>query len=112
MATASLSNPQDLGGERIGRTSSRPMGRGAHSASTRDGFLHEALSALDHPAWASRRRKAAGGPGSGYDAALLVLDEGHTLEELAAWLATANRRFDGRVLEPAPFRTAGSSFVD
>jgi hypothetical protein len=50
-----------------------------------DGFLREAARALDLPTWASRRRIAAGGPGTGYDAAFVVIRDGHTLEELAAW---------------------------
>jgi hypothetical protein len=56
-------------------------------ASDDDLFLHEAAAALELPEWARRLRRAAGGPGSGHDAALVVIDDGHTLAELADWLA-------------------------
>lgn len=54
-----------------------------------DGDLHlqhaaEALGAL--PPWARRRYVDAGGPGTGYEAAVLVLDAGYGLHDLARHL--------------------------
>ncbi len=51
-----------------------------------DVFLAEGAAALELPRWARRVRAMGGGPGSAYDAALIVLGTGRALEELATWL--------------------------
>lgn len=57
-----------------------------------DEYLHDALAALDLPSWAKASRASSGGPGSGFDAAVLVLKGERTLEDLAAWLVVRASR--------------------
>jgi hypothetical protein len=49
-------------------------------------FLHEAARALPLPPWAHRERVSDGGPGSGFDAAFIVLDPPNSLTDLSRWL--------------------------
>jgi hypothetical protein len=53
--------------------------------------------------WAEREMWSAGGPGSGYEAMSIVLAQGKTLDDLAAWMerrtARARKR---RVTSPLP----------
>jgi hypothetical protein len=74
-----------------------------------DAYLHEAAGALELPEWASRESMSAGGPGTGYDAALVVVDEDHSLEDLAAWLrARAAERVQPPAKVEAPLRGAAA----
>jgi hypothetical protein len=52
-----------------------------------DTYLRDAAAALELPRWASAESASAGGPGSGYDAAYIVLQGGRTLDDLALWLS-------------------------
>ncbi len=52
-----------------------------------DSYLRDAAWALDLPPWARVWLHDAGGVGSGYTAAEIVLAEGKGLQDLAAWLA-------------------------
>jgi protein-tyrosine phosphatase len=52
----------------------------------------DATAALDLPAWAELDSESAGGPGTGYTETLLVLRDGRTLRDLAAWLEARERR--------------------
>jgi len=51
-----------------------------------DAFFGDVASALDFPGWARRERVGDGGPGSGYERAVIVLEGGHTLWDLGEWL--------------------------
>lgn len=51
-----------------------------------DAYLRDAAEALDLPPWARVWLHDEGGPGSGFTAAAIVLQNGKSLEDLAAWL--------------------------
>jgi hypothetical protein len=83
--------------------------------------MSDALACLPLPSWASTSHEDSGGPGSGYTAAYLLIQEPHTIEEYAAWLevralaapaspATATRSAK-RQGPPAPRKTRGSRKV-
>jgi hypothetical protein len=65
-------------------------------------FLHEPLELLPLPPWAKHEYVMDGGPGSGFDAAFLVLDPGKTLADLAAWLEEQGRKRKVRRSPRAP----------
>ncbi len=51
-----------------------------------DTYLSDAAEALDLPPWARVWLHDEGGPGSGFTAAAIVLHDGKSLDDLAAWL--------------------------
>ena len=55
-------------------------------------YPRDAANALPLPRWARVEMRSAGGPGTGYEAAHIVLGAGHSLEELAAWLRRRAKR--------------------
>lgn len=52
-----------------------------------DSYLEDAARSLDLPPWARVATYADGGPGSGFENAAIVIDEGKDLGDLASWLA-------------------------
>lgn len=52
-----------------------------------DRHLRDAAYRLDLPRWASVRLSDDGGPGTGFTAVSILLNDGHGLDELATWLA-------------------------
>lgn len=63
-----------------------------------------AAEALDLPRWASATSCSAGGPGSGFTQAIIVLKKGRTFDELAAWLLRRAARARG---DPSATHTSG-----
>jgi protein-tyrosine phosphatase len=61
-----------------------------------DSCLRDAASALDLPAWAHVQTFLDGGPGSGFENAAIVLEDGKDLRDLAAWLEERVRREPSR----------------
>ncbi len=51
-----------------------------------DAYLRDAAEALELPPWARVWLHDEGGPGTGFTAAAIVLDDGKSLGDLAAWL--------------------------
>jgi hypothetical protein len=51
-----------------------------------DAYLGDAAEALNLPPWARVWLHDEGGPGSGFTAAAIVLQDGKSLVDLAAWL--------------------------
>jgi hypothetical protein len=63
-----------------------PGSEGSYWTVDDDGMLGEAVEALEYPEWAGPERGCEGGPGTGYMAGYIRIEEGHDFDELWQWL--------------------------
>ena len=63
-----------------------PLSEGSYWTLDDDAMLGEAVEALEYPEWAGPERGCAGGPGTGYMAGYIRIEEGHGFDELWQWL--------------------------